>query len=167
MTTSSLRYFSLGNKWWSWKDRVSMQILTASKYRCQRRSLKEAITTAFQKYFSLETGDGPERTEFWTFWNEAMRYIESCHNSSRDASLQFPSATVVTLVNCDKIQRTVTPAKGASRKSNEKSGMFHHRDLVLVQADGSLTATAFWVRPYANERLEDTINAVTRSHWSS
>ena len=93
MTTSSLRYFSLGNKWWSWKDRVSMQILTASKYRCQRRSLKEAITTAFQKYFSLETGDGPERTEFWTFWNEAMRYIESCHISSRDASLQFPSAT--------------------------------------------------------------------------
>ena len=41
-----------------------MQILTASEYRCQRRSLKEEITTAFQKYFSLETGGGPERTEF-------------------------------------------------------------------------------------------------------
>ena len=41
-----------------------MQILTASKYRCQRRSIKEANNSFSEIYFSLETGGGPERTEF-------------------------------------------------------------------------------------------------------
>ena len=124
MTTASLRYFSLGNKWWSWKDRVSMQILTASKYSFQRRSIKEANNSFSEIYFSLETGGGPERTEFWTFWNEAMRYIESCHNSSRDASSQFPSATVVTLVNCDKIQRTSPLPKELLGRAMRKAACF-------------------------------------------